>query len=303
MGSEFRKKLYRKRALIASAFTFALTIGLASYASITLAWFTTNRTATVNFASMKVEGGLEASVKYCSYNKESNGNGGYLKSSLSTTKFDADNNTYATLFLDPSQDKSELGNGYFAPLYCSSYVIEVTNPTSRSISFATYLLSYNETVLVTRVDGDVTTPTSYISLARAMKVYTSYSLSTSDTDKLADARSFLTSSFSTNGVENAGVFSHTEAVTTTGTPASFSLTSPESWNPSGTTITIPSSGACHFFISMYFSNDSSTFYGEPTSVTSGEVTTYTYKKSTTGNSNCYQNLSIAFASLLVAPTA
>lgn len=299
MASSWFRKLKRKPALIGSVLVFVLSLGLATYASITLAWFSTTRTATVNFASMQVEGGLEASTKYCSYNQESSGNGGYSKDGLTASKLTSDNKTYAQLFLS-STGADDLGTGYFAPKYCSSYVIEVSNPTSHPINFGTYLVAYNETVLATKVDGDNLTPASYISLARAMRVYTAYSLSTG-ADLLTASRTFLSSSFSSSGTENAGVFSHTEAVTATGTPKVFNLTTPESWNPGGTSIALSSGATCYFFISIYFSNDSSTFYSETSSVTENNVTTTTYNKSTSGNSNCYTGLSIAFTSILVSP--
>ena len=248
-----------------------LTIGIGSYVS--LAWFSSTRQAQVNFASMNVQEGYSISLRYLSYNAHSDGTNtvynGYKKDQITTldTSF-----TYASDFLSVNDTSSSgpLGNTSFAPLYCSTFCFEISS--AAAAPFVIYLSSYSAPASTSAYSDSLS---QYVNLAEAMDVYTSYS---DGTNLDADAKAFLEA---TSGDAVADRFSHTEA-------AASSLS--ESWMPNSSMV-LSSSGKGYFFVSIYFSNASSTFYA-PVASSSGH-----YVHDTSGDSNVYQGLSIVFSGL------
>lgn len=264
------KKFYRKRSLIL-LFVYSLTIltlGTCTYAS--LAWFTPKRTADLNFSSITVGEGFSVKVKYLSYNAQTDGGKTYfhgykrsdittLDSSFSYTSNFLDTDTYETL--DP------LGNAYFAPLYASTYCFEITYEGDET-SFGISLSSFSAPASTTEFSDSLS---DYISLSEAIDVFTAYS---DGTDLDAEAKAFLEA---TSGDAAVDRFSHTGV--------SLPEDQYDSWNPAST-MTLARGGTGYFFVTEFFSNDSSTFY----SPVEGSANHWIHD--TNGTSNPYQGLSI-----------
>lgn len=271
------KHFYQKKtAILISIYAFVLlAIGTGSY--VTMAWFSSTRTAEVNFASLKLSEGFSVNVRYLSYNSHTEGStsvyDGYRRDDIA--KLDA-SFSYADNFL-PVSDTSVTGplaNHYFAPLYASTYCFEVTFDGA-DVGFNVYLGAFSSPASTTEYSD---TLSSYIALSEAIDVYTSYS---DGTNLDADAKSFLEA---TTGDQALDRFSHTDS-------GGSGLT--ENWDPSSS-MTIPSGGKGYFFVTIYFSNASSTLY----SPVSGSASHWTQDPNS-GNSNPYQNLSITFTNVIL----
>jgi hypothetical protein len=272
------KPKYKKRALLLSAIYCAAMFSLAAFAYVSLAWFTSRRTASVNFASATVEDGLSYKIHYFTKNHETGSYMGYHPSEVtSETTID-----YASDFPEVTDTTASgpLGNQNFDPTYASTFVFEISNVNVQE-SVGVYLSEFTAAYSTTKYDDD---NSKLISLSEAMRIYTGY---TNDAATLSTyAKSFLTTSYADL---TDSKFNHKDS----GGP----LATPESWGIN----TISQNTTGYFFLTMYFSNDASTFYSplssESTTGTDGYVH---YKHDTTnGNSNVYKGLSIVFNSLII----
>ena len=271
-----KDKLYykKKAAILIAIYSFALlAIGTGSY--VTMAWFTSQRTAQVNFASLSVSEGFSVSARYLSYNANTDGTNtvynGYKRNEITTldTSF-----TYADNFIaiTDTSTSGPLGNHYFAPLYASTYCFEVTYDGG-NMGFNVALNAFTSPASSTCYSD---TLSSYVSLSEAIEVYTGYS---DGTALDSDAKAFLEA---TTGDSVTDRFSHTD-----GGASGVA----ESWN-TASGMSVPSGGKAYFFVTVYFSNDPSTFY----SAVSGSSGHYVHD-TTNGDSNVYQDLSITFTDL------
>lgn len=271
-----KDKLYyrKKAAILISLYSFLLlAIGTGSY--VTLAWFSGQRTATVNFAALSVSNGFTVNARYLSYNAQTDGSNtvynGYKRNEITT--LDA-SFSYATNFVAVTDTSSTgpLGNHYFAPLYASTYCFEVTYDGG-NMGFNVALNAFSSPASATAYSD---TLSSYVSLSEAIDVYTGFS---DGTNLDSDAKAFLEATSGDNATDR---FSHTNS-------GASDLV--DSWNTAAA-MSVPSGGKAYFFVTVYFSNDSSTFY----SAVSGSENHYVHN-TTNGDSNVYKNLSITFTSL------
>jgi hypothetical protein len=271
-----KNRLYykKKAAILIAIYAFAL-LGVGTGSYVTMAWFTGQRKAEVNFASLKISEGFTVAVRYLSYNSHTDGSttvyDGYKRNEITTldTSF-----TYATNFVTVTDTSlnGPLGNHYFAPLYASTYCFEVTYDGG-DMPFNVNLSAFTSPASSTQYSD---TLSQYVSLSEAIDVYTGFS---NGTNLDSDAKAFLEA---TSGDAVADRFNHTDG-------GGSSLV--ESWN-TASTMTIPSGGKGYFFVTVYFSNDSSTFY----SPVSGSANHWV-RDTASGNSNPYQDLSITFTDI------
>jgi hypothetical protein len=271
------KHYYRKKTVILT-FIYSLTVfTLASCTYATLAWFSSQRSASVNFESITVGAGFSVKMKYLSYNAQTEDGTvyyhGYKRADISTldTSF-----SYAQNFIafDETTTSGPLGSDHFAPLYASTYCFEVTF-SSGGVSFDAALTSFTAPASTTEYSD---TLSSYICLSEAVDVFTGYS---DGTNLDADAKAFLEA---TTGDAATDRFSHTGSSLTEGES--------DSWNPANT-MTILEGGVGYFFVTEYFSNDSSTFY----SPVSGSDNHWVHN--TEGTSNPYEGLSILLTGMSI----
>jgi hypothetical protein len=261
------KRRYKKKALLLSGLFTAAMFSLSVFSYISFAWFLGNRTATVNFASMTVNGsGLAASVKYFEKNASTSGSTTYydgynVKTLTASTYFDTF--SYASDFLDPGTSTAPFSMARFAPGYASSYCIEVTNSSSTPKNVGLFLLAYLASSssasyhVAETVNGHAYAETDPFNLCEATRVYSAWTVDApTATGKTFLAKSFTDSASSSTANDSVGnVFvGHTD-----GGSSSISLVTGESWMPSSTAA-IPSLGKGYLFVTFYFSNDSSTYY-------------------------------------------
>jgi hypothetical protein len=257
----------------------SLLFTLSAFSYLSYAWFTSQKTTSVNFSNMKLVTGFSVKVKYLSYNGQIE-NGvttyhGYKRSDITT--LDA-SFSYSSNFLTPEDTTSTgpLGGRYFAPFYASTYCFEITSDEGLT-SFQVFLSSFSSPASTTEYSDSLS---AYISLSEAVDVYTAYS---DGTNLDADAKAFLEA---TTGDGATDRFSHTGTSLEEGTA--------DSWNPTGTMKT-PASGPAYFFVTEYFTNDSATFY----SPVSGSANHWVHDVN--GTSNPYQGLSIVLSGASVGP--
>jgi len=270
------KLYYRKKAAILIAIYSFVLLALGTGSYVTMAWFTGQRTAQVNFASLSVSEGFSVKARYLSYNAHSDGGNtvynGYKRNEITTldTSF-----AYADNFVAITDTSSTgpLGNHYFAPLYASTYCFEVKYDGG-NMSFNVALNAFSSPASTTAYSD---TLSSYICLSEAIDVYTGFS---NGTNLESDAKAFLEATTGDNA---------SDRFTRTSDGASGIV---DSWN-TASAMTIPSGGTGYFFVTIYFSNDPTTFY----KAVSGSANHYVRGDSTTGDSNVYQDLQITFTDL------
>lgn len=269
-------------------------VSLAIFSYITYAWFTTQTNATVNFASMKVDSGISANLKYCKQNGgKDNYYLGYAKGNQTTLFNKANWDTYANNFSTPTNLSAQY-NQIYAPGYASSFSIEIKNDSISSKNVNVYLRKFVSVGSTLYFTDDDNKP---IALDRAMDVYTGC-IVTDDASALTTyARGFLQSD-TANSDDGVTVdrFAHTEATASTG------LAVEDQWN--GNTITLASGKTAYFFITLYFSNADSTLYKVSGSDATSSSAASHYQVTQTasadgGSSNVYSGLSILFSELYI----
>jgi hypothetical protein len=272
------KPFYKKRALLLSALYCAAMFSLAAFAYVSLAWFTSKRTASVNFASAQVADGLSYKIHYFTKNHETGSYMGYHPNEVtSATVID-----YATDFPEVNDTSSSgpLGQSNFAPAYASSFVFEITNANPVE-TVEVSLSQFTAPTSSSKYDND---HSRLISLSEATRIYTGF---TSDSAAVSSyAKTFLSQSYADltdskfNHQDSGGV-----------------LSTPESWGVN----TIPEGTTGYFFLTMYFSNDSATFYSPVSdeATTSDDGYVHYVHNTVDGNSNVYKGLSIVFNSLII----
>lgn len=304
--------------MLLSALMTAFTVSLAAFSYISFAWFSANRQASVNFSSLTVSGGLTVSVDYCKLNVNGGASGatvsnGYMmknaqslvESNLSSTY------TYANLFA--SADTDQCSTQWMAPLYASTYAIKVTNPANNNPTkpvlylegFTSPSSTTDALATGTGTQADPYVLSDYLSLNKALRVYCEWT-TTPDTalqaflTKTFDDTSVTDGTYDTTGdvFINTAVSSNKYAINA-GAATSGVVSANDLW-ATGTTLASDSIG--YFLITIYFSNDSSTFYNKVGTTTVDSKTVNLYQASTSGDSNAYQSITgFAFTDLLINP--
>ncbi len=254
----------KKPLLLTGAFSLGMA-ALTAYSYVTYAWFAANRAATVNFASLTVEGGLEAKVRYFRQNKTVQGSTAYYQG-YGVKGLDLTGFSYSGDFLDPGADPAPFAMAGFAPGKAMSYCVEIANPTSQPIDAGFYLTSYRATASSTAhhvaetVGGMTYGPEDAFNLTEATRVYSAFATA----DPTGAGASFLQKSFldsQTDPLQSDDVGNRFVGHAETGSPVN--LTPPDNWMPGGKG-TIPSQGTGYLFLTFYFSDDSSTYYHRST---------------------------------------
>lgn len=290
---------------------------LAAFSYLSLAWFMNQRTATVNFASMQVSGGLSVSVRYFDKNATAANSTTYfegydVKALSASTYFDSF--AYSRDFLDPGTSPAPFSMARFNPGYASSYCLEISNSASSPLDVALYLLAYKASASSTNfhvgetVNGHAYAETDAFNLCEATRVYTAWTVAS---DPTSAGKTFLAKSFADSALSatlNDGIgnvfLNHTD-----GGASAISLVTPEKWMPAMPEA-IPGNGKGYLFVTFYFSNDSATYYRLSTATYADGKSHYDKTASaTTGaiaTSNAYMATadstpSIAFTTLSVIP--
>jgi hypothetical protein len=271
--------------IILSAIYAVCAACLCVFSYVTYAWFSTTRTAEVNFASLKVDEGISYRLKAFT----GNGSIGYERSqastytSASTFSYTLGPTTTAS-YVDVSA--SETSTSY-APGYAASYSIEITNEGDGPKTIALNLTHF-ASLASTACYSDAAYSQG-ISLSQAMRVYASFPTNTADGDLKKDAEDFMIDSNPTN------YFVPANATTDGDGKGGYSYSDPEAWGGSSG-ISLAGGATGVLFISFYFSNENSTFYSYVSTDESDTTKSY-YKASTAGDSNVYKGLNIAFSRL------
>jgi hypothetical protein len=259
---------------------------------------------------------MEVSVDYCKLNinggkSSATASNGYKlseASSLVTTNF-AGSYAYDTLF--GAGSSAYYSTSYMAPLYASTFAIKVSNPDGNNpVTPVLYLTGFTTPRSTTDAIGVGTgtyTLGDYFSINQALRVYCTYTSGTS-----SDIQTFLTKSFVDSSVTSEGsvydttgdVFKDSTTslkyVMNKGADTSNVVSCEDKW---ATGSSIAGGGVGYFLITIYLSNDSSSFYSKvgETTVNSSTVNLW-QKDASSGNSNPYQSISgFAFSNLLINP--
>jgi hypothetical protein len=302
------KRRYKKKALLLSGLFTAAMFSLSVFSYVSFAWFLGNRTATVNFASMTVNGsGLAASVKYFEKNAKTVSSTTYydgydVKALTASTYFNSF--TYASDFLDPGASMAPFSMARFNPGYASSYSIEVTNSSSTPKSVGLFLLTYLATSssanyhVAETVAGHAYAQTDPFNLCEATRVYSAWTVAS---DPTATGKAFLAKSF----VDSASSLTLDDAVGnvfsghTDGGSSPIALVTPESWMPASPAA-IPAGGKGYLFVTFYFSNDSSSYYYLSTATYGDGYAHYAKTSSVSTQSTATSNGYMATAALTPA---
>lgn len=306
----------KRKGLLMAALMAVFSLGIASFSYFTAAWFSNQRSATVNFSNLKTSEGLSVSVDYCKLNLDHGATGGssvsngYLINNAGTlvTNNYSGTYTYSNLFAAAGTDTSKLKHADGAPQYAATYSLKVINNSGAATIPTLYLMGFltPHSTLDAVAEGNETdgyTVGDYFSLNSVLRVYCQYT-STPDTDLSTFLnRNVITS---TNTAEGA-VSDSTGDVFVDSNGDKYPLNSGATGNTvSGITdkwatgSSLASGSTGYFLITIYYSDDSSTFYEETSTATVDSQVVTLYSKSTSGNSNAYQSLdSFAFSSLLL----
>lgn len=278
MALQRKKNSSKKTALLLSAIFSVVVCLFAAFSYVSYAWFTFQRTATVNFSNLQMSGSLEATV-YRSPINLTNLSGyqlsGYTVPSSYTALVGSTSNC---LFQSGEDDSYKL-----APGLAKSYLFEIYNGASYSQDISLYLMSFESGVSTTRFHSTSGVKGNAMRLSEATNVYATYF---PESGALASAKAFIEGYDSTY----SDVFSHSEA-------SGDSLTN--LWSSSSNSLASGATG--YFLVTIAFDDSNANHYNldeENSTVGTEEL----YEQSDSGSSNCFFDLSIVFPSVLIAPT-
>ena len=249
-----KKRRTLRTALLIS---FASLVALGAAGGGVFAWFAMQNTASVNLSNIAVMGeSTTASLKYCTLNYQTPGNYDGYKSN------DARINSgytydYDTFFL--TADNAARTALEYAPGYSFTFAIEVQGNSNAQVTLSKYISEASTTYFYK--DNEVR---KGFALARALDVYTQVYSS-------KPTSSQLYTYFSQQGVIGNDYFNFVEATSNAGTAVNQPFSA--GFNASST---------AYFLLTMYFSNDPSTWYRPArdnetsTLATTGNGTTKTF---------------------------
>ena len=226
-----KKRTLRTTLLI----SFASLVALGAAGGGVFAWFALQNTASVNLANIGVAGeSVSASLKYCTLNYQTAGHYDGYKSNDS--RIDEDETyDYDTFFL--VADNNARAALEYAPGYSFTFAIEIQGSANSQVVISKYLSEASDTFFYK--DNEVR---KGFALARALDVYTQVYSS-------KPTSSQLYSYFSQQGVIGNDYFTAVEATPAGGTAINQPIST--GFNASST---------AYFLMTMYFSNDPSTWY-------------------------------------------
>lgn len=219
--------------------SFASLVALGAAGGGVFAWFALQNTASVNLSNIAVMGeSTTASLKYCTLNYQTPGNYDGYKSNDS--RIDSGNTyDYDTFFL--TADNAARTALEFAPGYSFTFAIEIQGNSNAQVTLSKYISEASTTYFYK--DNEVR---KGFALARALDVYTQVYSS-------KPTSSQLYTYFSQQGVVGNDYFNFVEATSNAGTAVNQPFSA--GFNASST---------AYFLLTMYFSNDPSTWYSVAT---------------------------------------
>lgn len=227
-----KKRRTLRTALIIS---FASLVALAAAGGGVFAWFAMRSTASVNLANIGVAGeSTSAALKYCTLNYQVAGTYDGYKSNDSRI-YENGTYDYDSYFL-VADDNARQALKY-SPGYSFTFAIEIQGGSSSQATISKYISEASTTYFYKENET-----TKGFALARALDVYTQvYSSKPTSAD--------LYTYFSHQGVVGNDYFNYVEATPAAGTAINQACSAP--FNASST---------AYLLLTMYFSNDPSTWY-------------------------------------------
>lgn len=219
--------------------SFASLVALGAAGGGVFAWFALQNTASVNLSNIAVMGeSTTASLKYCTLNYQTPGNYDGYKSNDS--RIDSGNTyDYDTYFL--TADNAARTALEFSPGYSFTFAIEIQGSSNAQVTLSKYISEASATYFYK--DNEVR---KGFALARALDVYTQVYSS-------KPTSSQLYTYFSQQGVVGNDYFNFVEATSNAGTAVNQPFSA--GFNASST---------AYFLMTMYFSDDPSTWYSVAT---------------------------------------
>ena len=219
--------------------SFASLVALGAAGGGVFAWFAMQNTASVNLSNIAVMGeSTTASLKYCTLNYQTAGHYDGYKSNDS--RIDSGNTyDYDTMFLDA--DNAARTALEYAPGYSFTFAIEIQGSSNAQVTLSKYISEASTTYFYK--DNEVR---KGFALARALDVYTQVYSS-------KPTSSQLYTYFSQQGVIGNDYFNFVEATSNAGTAVNQPFSA--GFNASST---------AYFLLTMYFSDDPSTWYSVAT---------------------------------------
>ena len=223
--------------------SFASLVALGAAGGGVFAWFAMQNTASVNLSNIAVMGeSTTASLKYCTlnYRVDTDQNRHYLGYKSNDSRIDSGNTyNYDTMFLDA--DNAARTALKFAPGYSFTFAVEIQGSSNAQVTLSKYISEASTTYFYK--DNGVK---KGFALARALDVYTQvYSSKPNSSD--------LYTYFSQQGVVGNDYFNFVEATSNAGTAINQPCSA--GFNASST---------AYFLLTMYFSDDPSTWYSVAT---------------------------------------
>lgn len=235
-----KKRRTLRTALLIS---FASLVALGAAGGGVFAWFAMQNTASVNLSNIAVMGeSTTASLKYCTlnYRLDTDQNRHYLGYKSNDSRIDSGNTyDYDTIFLDA--DNAARTALKFAPGYSFTFAIEIQGSSNAQVTLSKYISEASTTYFYK--DNEVR---KGFALARALDVYTQVYSS-------KPTSSQLYTYFSQQGVIGNDYFNFVEATSNAGTAVNQPFSA--GFNASST---------AYFLLTMYFSDDPSTWYSVAT---------------------------------------
>jgi len=229
-----------KRSLV--VMIIALTAALATGGGV-FAWFATQKVADVELMSLVLGGDTtEAGIKYCTYNKTGDNINGYKSNDSRITE--ASTFTYDSLFLEAGE--TERKSLEYAPGYSFTFCIEVVKGNvSANLNLTKYTAEASETLQKT--SGD------HFSLAEALDVYVSVYNNKPTSEELSTY-------FAAQGIVGDDKFTATAVTGENGVATNLPFATGFNGSQS------------YILMTLYFSNDSSTWYSLDTAADSASLT-------------------------------
>ena len=239
MGSAIIMKNKRRTLRTALIISFASLVALGAAGGGVFAWFAMRSTASVNLANIGVAGeSTTASLKYCTLNYQVAGTYDGYKSNDSRIDENAtyDYDSYFLVADDNARQALE-----FAPGYSFTFAIEIQGSANSQVTISKYISEASSTYFYKENEMK-----KGFALARALDVY-------SQVYSSKPTSSELYAYFSHQGVVGNDYFTAVEATTNAGTAINQPCSAP--FNASST---------AYFLMTMYFSDDPSTWYSVAT---------------------------------------
>ena len=240
MAISMKKRSTLRTALLIS---FASLVALGAAGGGVFAWFAMQNTASVNLSNIAVMGeSTTAALKYCTlnYRVDTDQNKHYLGYKSNDSRIDSQETyNYDDVFLDA--DNAARTALKYAPGYSFTFAIEIQGSSNAQVIMSKYISKASTTYFYK--DNGVK---KGFALARALDVYTQvYSSKPTSSD--------LYNYFSHQGVIGNDYFNFVEATSEAGTAINQPCSA--GFNASST---------AYFLLTMYFSDDPSTWYSVAT---------------------------------------